>query len=214
MPSTQPCAASPLPHGSGFRNRMPCIERRRMTRFRLHWNPQPGCGQSHGKSLVACIAGALLASTIAHAELPVAVPTASASVLAHQRDANIHLDSLPASRAGDSPRLSVHRSRRASPPDVRIDLRTPLVLDGHALRLRLSDPGRACVRIALVPGHRHTYLPLSLMLATKVMRRSSSEYQYSSEVNRGNTREPASLEADQVGYFSPLTTYSSESSRV
>jgi STE24 endopeptidase len=42
------------------------------------------------KTSFACIAVVLLLSTIAHAELPVAVPEATASVLAQQRDANIH----------------------------------------------------------------------------------------------------------------------------
>ena len=42
------------------------------------------------KTLLACIAGAILASAIAHAELPVAVPQATAAVLAQQRDSNIH----------------------------------------------------------------------------------------------------------------------------
>jgi len=42
------------------------------------------------KTLAACIAGTMLASTIAHAELPVAVPEASASALARMRDGNVH----------------------------------------------------------------------------------------------------------------------------
>ncbi len=42
------------------------------------------------KTLVACIAGALLASTMAHAELPVAVPEASAAALARMREIDIH----------------------------------------------------------------------------------------------------------------------------
>jgi STE24 endopeptidase len=42
------------------------------------------------KTLFACIAGALLASTVAHAELPVAVPETTAAALARMRDANIH----------------------------------------------------------------------------------------------------------------------------
>ncbi len=39
--------------------------------------------------MLACIAGVLLTSTIAHAELPVAVPEASAAALARMRDGNI-----------------------------------------------------------------------------------------------------------------------------
>lgn len=42
------------------------------------------------KTLAACIAGTILASTIAHAKLPVEVPEASASALARMRDGNIH----------------------------------------------------------------------------------------------------------------------------
>ena len=41
------------------------------------------------KTLVACIAGAILASTIAHAESPVAAPKATAAALARMRDGNI-----------------------------------------------------------------------------------------------------------------------------
>lgn len=41
------------------------------------------------KTLLACIAGIILAPTIAHADVPVAVPLASPSVLAGMRDANI-----------------------------------------------------------------------------------------------------------------------------
>ena len=41
------------------------------------------------KTLLACIAGIILASTIAHADVPVAVPLASPSVLAGMRDDNI-----------------------------------------------------------------------------------------------------------------------------
>ena len=41
------------------------------------------------KTLAACIAGAILASTIAHAELPVEVPKATVALLVEQRDANI-----------------------------------------------------------------------------------------------------------------------------
>jgi STE24 endopeptidase len=41
------------------------------------------------KSLAACIAGAIIASTIAHAELPVEVPKATVALLVQQRDANI-----------------------------------------------------------------------------------------------------------------------------
>src|SRR5580698_8127542 len=41
------------------------------------------------KSLAACIAGAILASTIAHAEVPVEVPKATLALLVQQRDANI-----------------------------------------------------------------------------------------------------------------------------
>lgn len=41
------------------------------------------------KTLPACIAGVLLASTIAHAELPVAVPETTAAALARMRDGNI-----------------------------------------------------------------------------------------------------------------------------
>jgi Zn-dependent protease with chaperone function len=40
--------------------------------------------------LFTCIAGVLLASTVAHAELPVAVPETTAAALARMRDANIH----------------------------------------------------------------------------------------------------------------------------
>ena len=39
-----------------------------------------------GKTLLACIAGVFLASTIAHAELPVAVPETTAAALARIRD--------------------------------------------------------------------------------------------------------------------------------
>ncbi len=53
------------------------------------------------------------------------------------------LGGLPTYRAGNSTLLFVHGSRRTPAPDVRIDLRPPLVLDGHALRLRLSGSGRA-----------------------------------------------------------------------
>jgi len=41
------------------------------------------------KTLAACIAGAILASTIAHAEVPVAVPKATEALLIGERDANI-----------------------------------------------------------------------------------------------------------------------------
>src|SRR5271154_2310514 len=41
------------------------------------------------KTLAACMAGALLASTIAHAEVPVEVPKATVALLIQQRDANI-----------------------------------------------------------------------------------------------------------------------------
>src|ERR1700761_5136707 len=41
------------------------------------------------KTLAACIAGAILASTIAHAEAPVEVPKATVALLIQQRDANI-----------------------------------------------------------------------------------------------------------------------------
>src|SRR5271156_6527990 len=41
------------------------------------------------KALAACIAGAVLASTIAHAEVPVEVPKATVALLIQQRDANI-----------------------------------------------------------------------------------------------------------------------------
>src|SRR5271167_3840281 len=41
------------------------------------------------KTLAACIAGAIMASTIAHAELPVEVPKATVALLIQQRDANI-----------------------------------------------------------------------------------------------------------------------------
>src|ERR1700722_12764858 len=49
---------------------------------------------------------------------------------------------LPTDRVGNSPPLFVHRPWRPPAPDVRINLRPPLVLDGHALRLRLSGNGR------------------------------------------------------------------------
>ncbi len=42
------------------------------------------------QALVACIAGAILASTIVHAQAPVAVPETTAAALARMRDANIH----------------------------------------------------------------------------------------------------------------------------
>jgi Zn-dependent protease with chaperone function len=42
------------------------------------------------KTMIACIACAILTSTIASAELPVAVPQATASALARMRDGNIH----------------------------------------------------------------------------------------------------------------------------
>src|ERR1700722_11907464 len=42
-----------------------------------------------GKTLLACIAGVLLASTIAHAEVPVAVPETTAAAVARIRDWNI-----------------------------------------------------------------------------------------------------------------------------
>ena len=41
------------------------------------------------KTLAVCIAGATLASTIAHAEVPVEVPKATVALLIQQRDANI-----------------------------------------------------------------------------------------------------------------------------
>jgi hypothetical protein len=41
------------------------------------------------KTWSVCIAGAILASTIAHAEVPVEVPTATLAILVQQRDANI-----------------------------------------------------------------------------------------------------------------------------
>jgi hypothetical protein len=41
------------------------------------------------KTLLACIAGVLLACTIAHAELPVAVPETTPDALARMRDGNI-----------------------------------------------------------------------------------------------------------------------------
>jgi STE24 endopeptidase len=42
------------------------------------------------KTLLPCIAGVLLVSTMAHAELPVAVPETTAAALARMRDGNIH----------------------------------------------------------------------------------------------------------------------------
>ena len=42
------------------------------------------------KTVVACIAGAILAATVAHAELAVAVPQITVAQLAQQRDGNIH----------------------------------------------------------------------------------------------------------------------------
>jgi STE24 endopeptidase len=41
------------------------------------------------KTLAACIAGAILASTIAHADVPVEVPKATVAILIQQRDANV-----------------------------------------------------------------------------------------------------------------------------
>src|SRR5580692_4298596 len=41
------------------------------------------------KTYSVCIAGAILASTIAHAEVPVEVPKATLALLVQQRDANI-----------------------------------------------------------------------------------------------------------------------------
>lgn len=41
------------------------------------------------KTLAVCIAGAILASTIAYAELPVEVPKATEALLVGERDANI-----------------------------------------------------------------------------------------------------------------------------
>jgi hypothetical protein len=42
-----------------------------------------------GKTLLACIAVVFLASTMAHAEVPVAVPETTAAALARIRDWNI-----------------------------------------------------------------------------------------------------------------------------
>ena len=41
------------------------------------------------KTLATCIAGAILASTIAHADVPVEVPKATVAILIQQRDANV-----------------------------------------------------------------------------------------------------------------------------
>jgi Zn-dependent protease with chaperone function len=56
----------------------------RFVRKSLAW-----LGTISWKTWVACIAGAILASTIAHAEAPVAVPETTAAALARMRNANI-----------------------------------------------------------------------------------------------------------------------------
>src|ERR1700752_3328122 len=99
------------------------------------------------KTLLACIAGMLLASTIAHAELPVPVPETTPAALARIRDGNIQ---WAAFRLLDLaiPLLILFTGLGAPSPHVRINLQPPLVLDDYALRLLLTGPGRAD-RVAL-----------------------------------------------------------------
>ena len=85
------------------------------------------------KTLLVCIAGVLLACTIAYAELPVAVPETTAAELARIREGNI---SWVAFRVLELaiPLLFLFTGLGARPaPSMRIDFRPPLVLDSHVL---------------------------------------------------------------------------------
>src|ERR1700722_2077892 len=95
------------------------------------------------KTWSVCIAGAILASTIAHAEVPGGGANGNAGDSRSAARRKYSLGGLPTSRARNSSLLFVHRPRCPPAPDVRVYLRPPLVLDGHALRLRLPGSGRA-----------------------------------------------------------------------
>ena len=60
-----------------------------MMSLRFVLESRASLGMFSWKTLAACIAGAILASTIAHAEVPVEVPKATVALLIQQRDANI-----------------------------------------------------------------------------------------------------------------------------
>ena len=61
-----------------------------MTSLRFDLKFRPWVRKISWKTLVACIAGAILASTAAYAESPVAVPATTAAALARMRTGNIH----------------------------------------------------------------------------------------------------------------------------
>jgi hypothetical protein len=109
-----------------------------MTSFRFAREPHDWLRTISRKTLAACIAGVILASTIAHGEVPVRVPKATEWLLAQQQAANIRLVAFQLIALAIPPLLFVHGFRRAPAPDVRIYLRPPVVFDSHALRLRLS----------------------------------------------------------------------------
>jgi STE24 endopeptidase len=60
-----------------------------MMSLRFVLEPRASLRTISWKTLAVCIAGAILASTMAHAELPVEVPKATESLLVGERDANI-----------------------------------------------------------------------------------------------------------------------------
>src|SRR4249920_3515170 len=60
-----------------------------MTKLPFALKSQASLRTISGRTLLVCIAGVLVASTIAHAELPVAVPETTAAAVARIRDWNI-----------------------------------------------------------------------------------------------------------------------------
>ncbi len=61
-----------------------------MTNSRVNLNSAAWLRTSSWKTIAACIVGAILASTVAHAEMPVEVPHTTAALLGQERHANIN----------------------------------------------------------------------------------------------------------------------------